>query len=69
MINTLALAVAIVIAGFLIGGRYGGVAVSEAGASGYVVVYDRFFGSARRCAASVCVPIREETPAGRAGQQ
>jgi hypothetical protein len=52
---TIILAIALVIAGFLVGGRYTAVAVSGAEVA-YAVVVDRFTGSADICS-STCRPI------------
>ena len=54
------IAVAMIVAGFLIGGRYAIVSVSGS-QLGYVVIVDRFTGSAKQCSIQYasCSQVKE----------
>ena len=63
------LAVSIIAAGFLIGGRYQAVPVARADAFGIVYIVDRFTGGAKYCLGLDCREVRKALPPPPPGQQ
>jgi hypothetical protein len=52
------LAIGLIIDGFLSGGRFTSTAMSRGDANGYVLIVDRFTGSATACVQQGCREIR-----------
>lgn len=51
------LGLCLIVAAFISGGRYEGVAVSRGDDNGYVIVIDRFTGAKAACVGQRCGPV------------
>lgn len=61
MQQTIILATAIVIGGFLLGGRYGYESIAVPGEELGFYSVNRLTGSARMCGVAICSPMNEKT--------